>query len=109
MKNCPNCGSKIQNDASACPYCGEVIKQTVNRYSEYDHYTYGRKNKSRTLAILALIFAIVFPAAGIILAIAALGSTTNKNDPVSYWMGMVAAILSFVVAITALVLVLIFI
>lgn len=109
MKNCPTCGAKLKRNDATCPYCGQVIKQKTATYEEYDKYVYTHKNKSRRLAILALIFSILFPAAGIIIAIAALGSTTNKNDPTSYWMAMVAFFLSIAVAITALVLVLVLI
>ena len=60
MHSCPNCFTQIQDDAPACPFCGEV--QIVKRKK-------GKTGRRKQIAVLLVLCLLIAAGTGVFLMV----------------------------------------
>lgn len=97
---CSNCGNKVGVDDLFCNKCGNKIEKDIPKKEipmQMDIPQYDRPVKEdKTTAILAIVFALLFPIVGFIFGIMGLRKYKTQNYRVMSMIGIVLAILSVV-------------
>ena len=85
---CGNCGNKVEDGTKFCPFCGSKLTSagsSGNADFETTHYSEStRQNASdgsqKTLAIVGIILAVLFPLIGLIVSIVAKSHAQQAGD-----------------------------
>ncbi|MBQ9265600.1 MAG: zinc-ribbon domain-containing protein [Bacilli bacterium] len=85
---CSNCGKEISNKDKYCPYCGCEISQNEKDGSESSDLQQKEvmqtpeqeKRVDKTVGVLSLVFAFVFPLVGLIISICGLVKYKDKEN-----------------------------
>lgn len=89
--NCPNCGKKIDEWRTYCPYCEEKVKEESRKYTNAD--------KLNIFANIILIIGIIIS----VLIFICFSTTKVLSDPTLElyrseinWIGIISSIISFI-------------
>lgn len=101
---CGNCGNKVEDGTKFCPFCGSRLASagsSGNADFETTHYSEStRQNASdgsqKTLAIVGIILAFLFPLIGLIVSIVARSNARQAGDQSSANLAKIGIILGAV-------------
>ena len=101
---CGNCGNKVEDGTKFCPFCGSKLTSagsSGNEDFETTHYSEStRQNASdgsqKTLAIVGIILAFLFPLIGLIVSIVARSNARQAGDQSSAHLAKIGIILGAV-------------
>jgi preprotein translocase subunit SecG len=101
---CGNCGNKVEDGTKFCPFCGSKLTSagsSGNVDFETTHYSEStRQNASdgsqKTLAIVGIILAFLFPLIGLIVSIVARSNARQAGDQSSAHLAKIGIILGAV-------------
>ncbi|MDE5766496.1 MAG: zinc-ribbon domain-containing protein [Clostridia bacterium] len=75
---CKNCGLKINDDASVCPYCGVPVERANNNVSNTNNKSTRGEN---TIAIVGFVLSFFIAIAGLICSILGYQKAVHDGAP----------------------------
>ena len=106
---CSNCGKEITGKDRFCPYCGcenfqnensETNAATVEQ-KEVAQTPVQEKRVDKTIGVLALVFAFVFPLVGLIISICGLAKYKDKENKALCMAGLIITVIDIIIYFVA--------